>query len=78
MKIPIQGFNCTLEFNDKPPLGIMPRYIWLEKRITDLLQTMLRYMEQPDLENIQKIKKLNDELKLVIDDRLMEGKPRNV
>ena len=29
----------------KPPLGIMPHDIWIEKRIQDLLEAMRRYSE---------------------------------
>jgi len=29
----------------KPPLGVMPRYIWLEQRIKDLMAATFRYQE---------------------------------
>jgi hypothetical protein len=31
----------------KPPLGIMPRYLWIEKRIQDLAEAIGRYIESP-------------------------------
>ena len=31
--------------NKKPPLGVMPKYIWNKQRRIDLLQAMLRYEE---------------------------------
>jgi hypothetical protein len=30
---------------ERPPLGIMPRDIWERKRMNDLLEAMLRYVE---------------------------------
>lgn len=29
----------------RPPLGIMPRFIWLEHRLQDLHEAMKRYVE---------------------------------
>jgi hypothetical protein len=31
--------------HEKPPLGIMPRYIWIEKRIEDLQRAIKEYID---------------------------------
>lgn len=28
---------------EKPPIGIMPKYIWVEKRVDELKKSILRY-----------------------------------
>lgn len=33
------------EIPEKPPLGIMPRYVWDKKRRVELSEAMQRYME---------------------------------
>jgi hypothetical protein len=30
-------------FKNRPPIGIMPRYIWVEKRVDELKKCILRY-----------------------------------
>jgi hypothetical protein len=33
-----------IKMSERPPLGIMPRYIWNEKRLEDLRDAIYRYI----------------------------------
>jgi len=47
----------------KPPLGIMPKKLWIEKRIADLKDTAIRYIQTSESNiNGTYIKKLVDEI----------------
>lgn len=35
----------------KPPLGVMPKHIWLERRIDDLTGALVRYIKRYGIEN---------------------------
>ena len=37
-------FKKMLPEEDKPPLGIMPKFIWNEKRLSELILAIQRYL----------------------------------
>lgn len=49
----------------KPPLGIMPRNIWEEQRVDDILEAMKRYsLEEVPIPNewVEELKELTNRL----------------
>jgi hypothetical protein len=52
---------------NKPPLGVMPKDIWEEKRYIDLLEAISRYIEankQPPYEWIDELYELSIKLRI--------------
>ncbi|MDO4802745.1 MAG: hypothetical protein Q4A15_11325 [Prevotellaceae bacterium] len=52
--------------NEKPPLGLMPHYIWVDKRIAEILAAFERYSNAGKAVPVEWI----EELRKLIDERL--------
>lgn len=53
-----------LGITERPPLGLMPHYIWVDKRIVEILAAMERFAETGtpvSVEWVQELWKLIDE-----------------
>ena len=35
--------KCVAMRNEKPPLGVVPQYLWIESRINDLIRTIYQH-----------------------------------
>lgn len=55
--------KCPALRNERPPIGIMPRYIWEEKRIDDIREAINRYSEKALPIPSQWIEEYNDLVK---------------
>ena len=53
----------------KPPLGVMPRWLFLENRIEELITAISRYLITPGLHNLDLVIKWTEELNIVLAER---------
>lgn len=75
MKIPIAGWSGYVEFKeDKPPIGIKPRYIWLEERAIELSRVIYDYTKYnintstKNYQTYKNIKEWLNELNQILDE----------
>lgn len=60
---PVQHVKCRCDIEGewkKPPIGIMPRYIFISKRIRDIVEAMNRFIEVERDIPIEWVRELND------------------
>jgi len=68
-----RGFNCcgckerdecveyiNMDVKEKPPIGIMPKYIWDTQRISNLQQVIERYTESRYVVPLELIEEYNE------------------
>lgn len=56
----IRFLNGLKEIEKKPPLGIMPKYIWDKKRLSELCEAVSRYWEAGEPIPIEWIEEYNE------------------